>query len=121
MIRAIYPDDFAEMLKHRAGEKYQPSNGTEGEFFFSAWCRHCQRDKAMRDGVDYDECDDNEICLIPAATMAFNVEDEEYPKEWQYGKDGQPCCTAFVPEGETIPEKRCELTVDMFETANLQP
>lgn len=28
--------------------------------------------------------------------MPFDVADDEYPKEWIYGQDGQPCCTAFV-------------------------
>lgn len=115
MKRAIFPPGLAEMTKSRAGEKYQPSNGTEGDCFFSGWCRRCQRDKAMREGADYDECDDNEICRIPARTMAFNVEDDEYPNEWQYGQDGQPCCTAFVPEGEPIPPTRCDRTIDLFE------
>lgn len=32
MSRGIFPASFAEMLKARAGEKYQPSNGTEGDF-----------------------------------------------------------------------------------------
>ena len=32
-------------------DKYLPSNGTEGECFFESWCRHCQRDRAMRDDV----------------------------------------------------------------------
>lgn len=115
MTRGIHPSGLAEMNQKRAGEKYQPSNGTEGEYFFSSWCRRCQRDKAMREGADYDECDDSEICHIPAKTMRFKIEDKEYPKEWRYGNDGQPCCVAFVPAGEPIPENRCELTGDMFE------
>lgn len=32
--QTIYPDSFAKMLLERAGQKYQPSNGTEGECFF---------------------------------------------------------------------------------------
>lgn len=115
MRQAIYPPSMADMMKARAGEKYQPSNGTEGDSFFWAWCRHCQRDKAMHEGVDFDDCDDNELCGIIADTMAFNVEDEKYPKEWRYGKDGQPCCTAFVPAGDPILPPRCDRTVDMFE------
>lgn len=110
----IWPADLAEMCKARAGEKYRPSNGTEGECFFSAWCRCCQRDKAMLEGCDVDECDDNERCDIIAATMRFNVEDPDYPGEWQIGKDGQPCCTAFVEAGMPIPTPRCSSTPDMF-------
>ena len=114
MTTAIYPHSLADMLKHRAGEKYRPSNGTEGECFFAAWCFNCQRDKAMREGVDIEECDDNERCDIIANTFAYDVEDPEYPVEWQYGKDGQPCCTAFVQAGDPIPAPRCEHTQDLF-------
>jgi hypothetical protein len=114
MNQAIYPETLAEMTKARAGEKYRPGNGTEGECFFAAWCCKCQRDKAMREGCDVDECDDNERCDIIAYTMCYDVEDAEYPTEWQIGTDGQPCCTAFVPAGEAIPEPRCAYTLDLF-------
>lgn len=83
MNQAIYPETLAEMTKACAGEKYRPSNGTEGDCFFAAWCCKCQRDKAMREGMDVDECDDNERCDIIANTMCYDVEDEEYPKEWR--------------------------------------
>ncbi len=46
---------------NKPGDKYQPSNGTEGECFFAAWCYHCARDKAMREGANFDDCDDDEI------------------------------------------------------------
>jgi hypothetical protein len=114
MTHGIYPDSLAAMLKKRAGEKYRPSNGTEGEIFITSWCGKCQRDKAMREGFDIDECDDNERCDIIANTFAYDVEDPEYPIEWQYDKDGQPCCTAYVPAGEVLPPQRCEHTQDMF-------
>ncbi|UIF90918.1 hypothetical protein [Cupriavidus sp. UYPR2.512] len=113
--QAIYPDSFAKMLLERAGQKYQPSNGTEGECFFEAWCRQCARDRSMREGDDFDECDDNEVCGIIANTMAHKPEDDEYPKEWIYGKDGQPCCTAFVQAGQPIPPERDPFTRDLFE------
>ena len=114
MTYGIHPDGLAELNKANAGQKYQPSNGTEGECFFAAWCSKCQRDKSMREGCDFDECDENECCNIIANTMAFSVDDPEYPVEWQYGEDGQPCCTAFVPAGETIPEQRCAHTMELF-------
>jgi len=112
MTRAIYPQSLAELMK--PGEKYRPSNGTEGDCFFSAWCRHCARDAAMREGSDLDQCDDNERCEIIGNSMAFDINDPEYPIEWQYGKDGQPCCTAFIPAGESIPAPRCAHTQDLF-------
>lgn len=114
MTRPIYPESFAAMLVHRAGEKYRPSNGTEGLLFMDAFCRRCQRDKAMREGADFDECDDNERCQIIADTFAYNIEDPEYPTAWQYGKDGQPCCTQFIEAGNPIPEPRCTQTKEIF-------
>lgn len=113
--QTIYPDSFAKMLLEWAGQKYQPSNGTEGECFFEAWCRQCARDRSMREGDIPDECDDNEVCRIIADTMTYSPEDAEYPNEWQYGKNGQPCCTAFVPAGQPIPAPRDVHTIDMFE------
>ena len=96
-------------------EKYRPSNGSEGECFYAGWCRHCQRDKAMREGCDFDECDDNDLCQIIADTMAYDIDHAKYPKEWTYDKDGNPCCTAFVPAGDPIPTHD-EFTIDMFAT-----
>lgn len=92
---------------------YRPSNGTEGECFFEAWCRFCARDKAMSEGKNYDECDDNEVCQIIADTFAYDVDDPKYPKEWIVKSDG-PTCTAFIQAGQPIP-LRDELTIDMFE------
>jgi len=113
MTHGIYPDDFAHMLMERAGQPYQPSNGTEGEFFFAAWCSECARDKSMREGSAIEDCDDNERCDIIGLSMAFRPGDDEYPKEWQYGKDGQPCCTAFVPAGQPIPAQPCAHTLPL--------
>lgn len=118
MTKKIFPDDFAAMLVHRAGEKYRPSNGTEGDCFFSHWCSKCARDKHMSEGVAFEDCldgEDGDLCEIIGKTFLHDVEDQEYPVEWQYGKDGQPCCTAFVPKGQPIPQDRCKHTVDMFE------
>jgi hypothetical protein len=111
----FYPPDLAEDMKEDAGQKYRPSCGTEGEMFFENWCRQCARDKAMNSGAELDECDDKEVCDRIARSFAHNVDDPAYPAEWQIDKNGQPCCTAFVPVGEPIPEPRCERTIDMFE------
>jgi len=109
----ILPDDWAEMLRERVGEKYRPSNGTEGAIFTEAWCGQCERDHGMLKGLPLEECDDNQVCGIIADTYCYQVDDPKYPREWQYGPDGQPCCTAFVPEGQPIPHKD-EQTSDMF-------
>lgn len=110
----VFTDDMAELAKAHAGEKYRPSNGTEGEMFYRAWCYRCQRDKAMSQGCDFDQCDDDDLCKIVGDTMAFDVDDPRYPIEWSYGPDGHPRCTAFVPAGEATPASRCERTMDLF-------
>jgi hypothetical protein len=99
-------------------EKYRPSNGTDGASFFEEYCSNCARDKAMNGSKLEDDCDDNDLCQIIAATFRCEVTDPEYPHEWCYGKDGFPCCTAFVPAGEPIPEPRCDHTPDMFAGTN---
>lgn len=91
------------------GEQWKPSNGDEGYGFMYEWCAKCARDKAMREGVDFDECDDNECCEIIAA--AFRGE----AVEWREMPSGEVRCIAFVPAGQAIPEPRCENTADMFE------
>ena len=108
MPHGIYPDDHAAVLKESAGEKFRPSNGTEGELFIDSWCFECQRDT-------------NQDCPIVAATFAFDVTDPEYPSEWQYGPDGQPRCTAFIPIGDPLPTPRCERTEDMFDQSKDTP
>lgn len=93
---------------------YQPSSGTAGESFIASWCGNCARDKALREGVDIDECDDNERCEIVGRTMAYHVDEPEYPSEWIYDQDGHPCCTAFTPAGDPVPAPRCAHTDDLF-------
>lgn len=116
MRSAIYPRRAAAILgQDRSGEKYKPRTDTDQDSFFAAWCRQCQRDKAMRDGCDIDECDDNERCDIIASTQRYDVDDAAYPQQWQIGKDGQPCCTTFVLSGDAIPPPRDEMTIDMFD------
>jgi hypothetical protein len=96
---------------------YRPSSATEGHWFMSQWCLKCARDKSFRDGVPFEECDDNELCAIIGATMCYAIDDPEYPKEWVCDKDDAPVCTAFVPFGDPLPEPRCAYTRDIFEEA----
>lgn len=104
--RSIYPPEHAAILKVRAGQKYRPSNGSEGDVFYGNWCVDCaceaahRADPALGDG-----------CLILAASYAFDIDEECYPAEWQYSPAGQPCCTAHTTEGLT---ERCQLTKDLF-------
>ena len=68
---------------------YRPSNGVEGEIFMETFCSRCERDRAYRDGT-------GDSCPIIAATMAFDIDDPGYPKEWVLNDDDNPTCTAFV-------------------------
>ena len=58
--------------------------------------------------------DDGQRCEINGLTMIYQVGEAEYPTEWQHGKDGQPCCTAFIPAGDPIPTPRCTKTLELF-------
>ena len=100
-----------EKIMELPGEQYQPSNGAEGTDFIEQWCANCQRDKAMREGCDFDECDDNELCEIIAASFRGEA------VEWRELEGGECVCIAFVPAGEMVPE-RCPLTADMFGVPN---
>lgn len=95
----------------RAGKPYRPSNGTAGCAFDDDWCDHCARDAEFR--KDWDNADPAIGCQILADTLVYDVTDPKYPKEWIYGADGQPRCTAFT----TDPSKpvRCDQTPDLFE------
>ena len=76
--------------------QYTPTYGTDLFMFIETWCRRCQRDKAMREGADFDECDDNELCEIIAASFRGPV------KEW-IEDDSGPRCMAFVDAGQSVP------------------
>lgn len=89
----LYVDGLAERLKARAGEPYQPSNGSEGQMFMGMWCARCKADAAFR--ADMNSADG---CEIIANTMAMSARDPDYPREWQYSTDGQPICRAFQPK-----------------------
>ena len=84
----MFIEDLAELNKEMVGQKYRPSNGTEGEMFMEMFCYNCKHDG------EYKQCD------LIALSMVFNVEDDKYPKEWQYREDGQPLCTKFEKEGK---------------------
>ncbi len=94
--------------------KFRPSNGTEGELFITGWCGNCARDKSCSEGINIDDCAEEELCEIIGKTMRFSLDDPEYPEEWQF-KGGFPVCTAFISAGEKIPCPRCSRTIDMFE------
>lgn len=90
------------------GEQWTPSNGTEGHCFMEMCCCECARDKSMREGAPFDECDDNELCEIIAASFRGEA------VEWREMPDGEVKCIAFVPADKPIPIARCDRTLDMF-------
>ncbi len=76
------------------GDKYRPSNGTEGDIFHAKWCAPCSRNNPDKDV----------FCPIIGAAMAYDIDDPEYPDAWQYGKDGKPMCTKHTTKaGATSP------------------
>ena len=94
-----------------AGEPYAPSNGSEGEEFHAAWCERCERDKALNGTCSTEGRDPNDDDYCQILNMSFL---DGGAKEWIYGGDGLPTCTAFVPLGKTLPLPRCDYTPDMF-------
>ena len=95
-------------------KKYRPSNGTSGSAFIEHWCGNCARDLPANGTKHFDDCAQDELCGIIGRTFAFDVDDIDYPREWCYGEDGRPCCMAFVPLGEAVPQSRYSKTADMF-------
>lgn len=90
---------------------YRPSNGSEGEGFFDAFCSVCARDAAFR-ATNY-EGDGALGCPILAATFALDLDHPDYPKEWIEDDQGSRC-TAFTTD-PTCPA-RCDKTEDLFAT-----
>lgn len=89
------------------GERYMPSNSSDGMVYLDGWCVRCDRDKELNGTLDADECDDDDFCPIVAASFRDEAE------EWRELPTGELVCLAFVPKGE--PEiTRCEHTRDMF-------
>ena len=83
----MFTKELADRLKERVGQKYRPSNGTEGDMFTEKFCENCVREG---DGDKFES-----FCEIAAKSFAFDIDEPGYPPEWQYGPDGQPVCTAF--------------------------
>lgn len=89
------------------GKPYLPLSGLEGCAILNGLCSTCARDKIMREGVDYDECDDNETCEIIADSFFGEV------VEWREMPDGEVRCLAFVEHTQATPI-RDDKTIDMF-------
>jgi hypothetical protein len=94
-------------------DKYQPSNGTEGDCFHSKWCFTCAKCPESQDAKGQ--------CMILLRTFVHSVTDPEYPEQWQY-IDGKPVCTAYKNREEYNAERRGRRrgtddkhTADMFD------
>lgn len=83
---------------------YRPSNSIEGDIFMAEWCANCV--KANLDDVD-------RACIINLRAIAHQIDDPEYPEEWQFSNGGVPFCSAFS-EGPVV-KPQCDQTPDMFE------
>ncbi|WP_424195468.1 hypothetical protein ACMYR3_06010 [Ampullimonas aquatilis] len=80
-----------------------------GYNFINNNCGQCARDRAAREGMDLDECDDDELCEILNASFRGEA------VEWRHLPTGEVKCLAFIPADEPIPAPRCNKTIDMFE------
>lgn len=90
------------------GVQYRPSNSDEGYGFIGAWCCDCARDRSLRDGVELDDCDDDEKCEIVAASFRGEA------VEWRRAPGRGVFCIAFIPAGQPVPPPRCAHTLDLF-------
>lgn len=78
-------------------EPYRPSNGTGASVFMEGFCFKC-----VKFPQNYD---DNKQCQIFLRTMAHDIDEPEYPNQWQY-LDGKPTCTAFKDRDQFNAERR---------------
>lgn len=85
-------------------QKYRPSNGTEGAWFHGEFCFKCRKHS------------EEKPCQILGKTFIYDVEDKEYPRQWQRHEDGGVLCTAFVDKLVKVAKKpvRDDITIDMF-------
>ena len=74
-------------MAENSGRLYQPSNGTEGMMFTETYCMNCLHCNPDPHG--------KKQCEILLATMLFSTNDPEYPKEWVYDENDDPCCTKW--------------------------
>jgi hypothetical protein len=108
MPHGIFPPELARLHVEHAGQKYLPSNGTEGDIFIASWCGECQRNRSARDGILFEAVDpEKEICMVLSSSFAGEAD------EWQIGPDGQPRCVAFVSAGQPVAASRCQHTMEL--------
>jgi len=69
------------------GEKYRPSNGTEGMWFMENHCDQCIH--------QHPDPDHPMQCDLIMRSMCYDQKDKEYPEEWTYTEAGEPTCTKY--------------------------
>lgn len=72
------------------GTLYSPSNSDEGFWFMSNFCDRCVHQNPDPD-PKYTKAKN---CEIFGKTLAYQIMEPDYPKEWCY-KNGKPVCTAW--------------------------
>jgi hypothetical protein len=103
--------DYVPIKGPLKGKQFIPSNGTDGYAFIESWCAQCSRDKPCSEGKDFDDCTDDEVCEILGASFRGEA------VEWRRLDDGETVCVAFIGSDQPV-TRRCENTIDMFETAS---
>ena len=76
-------------IRELAFKPFRPSNGSEGEMFFAAFCMKCAKDDMGKDE------ETGKQCRIIGDSMAYDIDDDKYPTEWTHNEKGAPVCTAF--------------------------
>lgn len=71
-------------------------------------CATCQRDQEGKNGKEFDDLADDEIC--PLLGAAFNG----VVQQWGW-ENGKPTCSDYWQEGEPDPGQRCTNTADIFQ------
>lgn len=77
------------MKKDSNTRPYRPSSGDEGLWFESKYCDNCKH--ASTPSPEYEV---GEPCDILMRSMFFDLDDNEYPKEW-VTINNEPTCTAY--------------------------
>lgn len=90
------------------GEQWVPSSANSGEAFIDSHCCQCARDKHCGEGKALEDCDDDDLCQILAASYRGEA------VEWRRMPDGEVKCIAFVPAGEPIPAPRDDRTKELL-------
>ena len=73
----------------KISKRYQPSNGSEGDWFTEEFCWQCAHCDPDPEG--------EKQCEILMRTLIYSVSDDKYPEEWVYDENKEPTCTAHKP------------------------